>query len=86
MVAGLGRTRALAAAAALGVATILGALFTESFTLLSHYGLAVSAGVTIYVAASNLVPEFQHKGGWRLPLAFFAGCAVYLTAHQLLAV
>jgi ZIP family zinc transporter/zinc and cadmium transporter len=86
MVAGLGRGRALAAAAALGVATILGALFTESFALLSRYGLAISAGVTIYVAASNLVPEFQHKGGWRLPSMFFAGCAVYLTAHQLLAV
>jgi len=36
--------------------------------------------VTLYVAASNLVPEFQGKRGWRLPAAFFAGAAAfYLT-------
>ncbi len=38
------------------------------------------AGVTLYVAASNLVPEFQGKRGWKLPAAFFAGAGVfYLT-------
>jgi zinc and cadmium transporter len=86
LAAGLGRKRALAAATALGVATVLGAVFTESFDLLKQYGLALSAGVTMYVAASNLIPEFQHKRGWRLPTAFFGGCAVYVMSHQLLAV
>jgi hypothetical protein len=37
--------------------------------------------VTLYVGASNLVPEFQSKKGWRLPVAFFAGCGIYLTAR-----
>ncbi len=86
LAAGFGRSRAVAAATALGVATVAGAIFTESFTMLSHYGLAMSAGVTIYVAASNLVPEFQHRRGVHLPVAFFAGCGVYLAVHQLLAV
>lgn len=86
LAAGMGRARALAGATALGVATVVGAVFTESFTALSHYGLAVSAGVTIYVAASNLVPEFQHKKGWRLPLAFFSGCAFFFIGQQLIAV
>jgi zinc and cadmium transporter len=86
LAAGLGRKRALAAATALGAATVMGAVFTESVAILKQYGLAISAGVTIYVAASNLVPEFQHKRGWRLPVAFFAGCAMYLAGHQLLAI
>jgi hypothetical protein len=42
----------------------------------------LSGGVTLYVAASNLVPEFQAKRGWRLPAAFFAGCLLYLVAQM----
>jgi len=45
-----------------------------------QHGLALSAGVTIYVAASNLVPEFQGKRGWKLPAAFFAGAGVFFIA------
>lgn len=84
LAAGFGRSRALAAGVALGVATVLGAIFTQAFSVLGKYGLAISAGVTIYVAASNLVPEFQHKRGWRVPLAFFAGGALYCLGHWLL--
>jgi len=84
LAAGFGRSRALAAGAALGIATVLGAVFTETFAVLGSYGLALSAGVTIYVAASNLVPEFQHKRGWRVPMAFFAGCALFYLGHRLL--
>ncbi|HEV8380670.1 MAG TPA: ZIP family metal transporter [Gemmatimonadales bacterium] len=81
MLAG-GRTggRAVGAAALLGVATLLGVVLTEEMGFLVQHGLALSAGVTIYVAASNLVPEFQGKRGWKLPAAFFAGAAAfYLT-------
>ena len=48
------------------------------------HGLAISAGVTIYVAASNLVPEFQGKHGWQPPLAFFAGVGVFYVTKLLL--
>lgn len=77
-----GRTgrQALAAAAALGTATLVGVVLTDRVGFLVHHGLALSAGVTIYVAASNLVPEFQGKTGWKLPLAFFTGAGMfYLT-------
>ena len=77
-----GRTggRAVGAAALLGVATVLGVLLTDQVGFLVRHGLALSAGVTLYVAASNLVPEFQHKPGWKLPASFFAGAvAFYLT-------
>lgn len=82
--AGFDRSRALGAAALLGLATVVGALFTELFGPLKVYGLALSGGVTLYVAASNLVPEFQHKRGWRLPVAFFGGCLGYAAGHAAL--
>ena len=72
------------AAALLGLATLLGIVLTGYVGVLREYGLALAAGVTIYVGASNLVPEFQGKPGWRLPLAFFAGAGVFLAARSLL--
>ena len=83
LAAGAGRARALYAAAALGGATIAGVVLTNVVDVLATWGLALSAGVTFYVGASNLVPEFQAKGGWRLPLAFFAGCGMYVAARML---
>ena len=81
LAAGASRTKALLAAAALGLATLIGVAVTGSAPLLGEYGLALAAGVTLYVAASNLVPEFQAKHGWRLPLSFFAGCGIYFLAR-----
>jgi ZIP family zinc transporter/zinc and cadmium transporter len=82
LAAGANRGRALGAATLLGVATVAGVLLTSTMGVLREHGLALSGGVTLYVAASNLVPEFQAKPGWRLPGAFFAGCALYLVAQM----
>jgi ZIP family zinc transporter/zinc and cadmium transporter len=82
---GQSRTQALGAAGILGAATILGVLLTEHVVALSRHGLAISAGVTLYVAASNLVPEFQAKRGWLTPAAFFGGAAGYFVTERLLA-
>jgi len=76
--------RAVGAAALLGLATVVGVLLTDHLGFLILHGLALSAGVTIYVAASNLVPEFQHKRGWKLPAAFFAGAVVFFVTKTLL--
>ena len=84
LAAGASRRRALGAATLLGIATVAGALATSRLGALSRHGLAISAGVTLYVAASNLVPEFQAKAGWRLPVAFFGGCALYVATRGLL--
>jgi zinc and cadmium transporter len=86
LAAGAGRRKALSAAALLGLATVLGVFVTDSLGALQQYGLALSGGVTLYVAASNLVPEFQGTPGWRLPLSFFAGCGLYFVARTLVAV
>ena len=81
---GHSRGRAVGGAAVLGGATMLGFLLTERVAPLAQYGLALSAGVTLYVAASNLVPEFQGKRGWLTPLAFFGGGVGFFVTERLL--
>jgi zinc and cadmium transporter len=81
---GQSRGQALGAAAVLGLATILGVVLTEVVAPLASRGLAISAGVTIYVAASNLVPEFQAKRGWLSALAFFGGAVGFFLTERLL--
>lgn len=83
--AGFTRKNALAAASLLGLATVVGAFLTTVIGPLSEYGLGLSGGVTVYVAASNLVPEFQHKHDWRFPVAFFGGCVAFGAGHAILA-
>ena len=80
---GTSTTRVVGSAALLGLATVLGVLLTDTVGLLTQHGLALSAGVTIYVAASNLVPEFQGKRGWRLPMAFFIGAGAFFLTKQI---
>ena len=83
LAAGQGRRRAFLAACALGAATILGVVLTDVIGPLRDHGLALAAGVTLYVGMSNLVPEFRERGGWQLPLAFVAGTATYFVARTL---
>ncbi|HEX5765999.1 MAG TPA: ZIP family metal transporter [Woeseiaceae bacterium] len=82
--AGMGRKLALMAAMILGLATLLGGILTGPIAVLRDFGLPLSGGVTLYVAASNLVPEFQAKRGWRLPLFFLLGCVLYFVSRSLL--
>jgi zinc and cadmium transporter len=84
MAGGRSGRQAIGAAAMLGAATLAGVVLTDQISFLIHHGLALSAGVTIYVAASNLVPEFQGKRGWKLPAAFFAGAATFYLTKQIL--
>jgi ZIP family zinc transporter/zinc and cadmium transporter len=84
LASGSSRRRALLAGASLGVATIVGSLMTSLIGPLQHYGLALAAGVSLYVGASNLIPEFQSKRDWGLQGSFFAGCGLYLLARFLI--
>ncbi|MEP6744074.1 MAG: ZIP family metal transporter [Gemmatimonadota bacterium] len=77
--------RALGAAGLLGVATMVGVLVTEHFQPLAKHGLALAAGVTLYVAASNLVPQFQgKKTRTTSAVAFFGGVGVFWVTRALL--
>ena len=74
----------LFAVALIGLATILGAILTPAVGFLAQYGLALAAGVTIYVAASNLIPESQRVHGWLIPSAVFLGVLAFYLARLLL--
>lgn len=80
--AGRSVRQAIGAAGVLGAATIVGVLVTDAVSMLATHGLALAGGVTLYVGASNLVPEFQGKPGWRLPVAFFSGALVFFVARE----
>ena len=78
LASGRSRRQAETAGLVLGVATVAGALLTEAVAALARYGLALAAGVTLYVAASNLVPEVQARRGFRITAAFLGGVGALL--------
>jgi ZIP family zinc transporter/zinc and cadmium transporter len=78
--AGGGRGQALGAAAAVGGACIAGALLLTGVADLAGYGLALATGVTIYVAATDLVPEVNKEVGHHLAFMVLGGVALYLLA------
>jgi ZIP family zinc transporter/zinc and cadmium transporter len=55
--AGRSRSAGMTAAGVLGISRILGVLGMALAHRWVYYGLALSAGVTLYVAASDLIPE-----------------------------
>jgi ZIP family zinc transporter/zinc and cadmium transporter len=61
------------ASAVLGVATVLGVLTITVFTREIASALPLSAGVTIYVAASDLIPEVNKEPDIRTALVVFLG-------------
>jgi ZIP family zinc transporter/zinc and cadmium transporter len=81
-----GRTRsaALYSAIALAGATLAGVLVIELIPSWLPYGLPISAGVAIYVGASDLVPEVNREPGIRMALMFFAGVGGFLLLRMLL--
>ena len=75
--------RAMGAVALLGLSTVAGVALTEHVRILSSTGLALSAGVTLYVGASNLVPEVQKKRSWSSALAVFLGAGTFYLTYLL---
>jgi zinc transporter ZupT len=83
---GRSKTFSVAAAAGLGVATLIGVLMMGLSTEMVQYGLPLSAGVTIYVAASDLMPEVNEEPGVKLSLCVFGGVLLFMAARALLPV
>jgi len=81
-----GRSRSMAfySAVALAAATLAGVLVIELVPSWLPYGLPVSAGVALYVGASDLVPEVNREPGIRMALVFFAGVGGFLLLRMLL--
>jgi len=81
-----GRSRSVAfySAVILAAATLAGVLFIQLIPAWLPYGLPISAGVAIYVAATDLVPEVNREPGIRMALVFFAGVGAFLLLRMLL--
>jgi zinc and cadmium transporter len=84
LVSGNSKGRAIFGVVLLGVSTVAGVLLTAVLAPLAEHGLALSAGVTLYVAASNLIPEVQKDKDMLSGGAVFIGVAIYLLARTLL--
>ena len=84
LASGRSRTTALYSAVGLAAATLLGVLVIEVVPGWLAYGMPVSAGVAIYVGATDLVPEVNREPGIRMALVFFAGVGAFLLLRMLL--
>jgi zinc transporter ZupT len=78
LASGRSRRTALFSAVALAAATLVGVLVIGLVPAIVRYGLPISAGVALYVAATDLVPEVNREPGIRMALVFFAGVAGFL--------
>jgi len=83
LAAGRSRGAALGAAIALGVATLAGVVLLHSLPQLVRFGLPLAAGVALYVAATDLLPEVNRQHGLIYRLMFFGGVAVFLMLDML---
>jgi ZIP family zinc transporter/zinc and cadmium transporter len=71
-------------AVGLATATLVGVMVIEVVPSWLPYGLPISAGVALYVGASDLVPEVNREPGIRMALVFFVGVAAFLLLRMLL--
>src|ERR1700757_2664192 len=78
LASGQGKRNAILAAGLLGVATVAGAVLTSSLEGQLKYALPLSGGVTLYVAATDLLPEVNREPNWRMALLVFVGVATLL--------
>ena len=82
--------KALVATLAIGAATLAGvvgiALIQERVSSVVAYALPFSAGVTLYVAASDLIPEVNQKEERNpmVSIVVFAGVAFFYLLHRLM--
>src|SRR6267154_3696237 len=83
LASGQGKRNAILAAGLLGVATVAGVVLTSSLEGQLKYALPLSGGVTLYVAATDLLPEVNREPHWRMALLVFAGVVSLLIMRYL---
>jgi len=83
LASGQGKRNAILAAGLLGVATLLGVVLTSALAGELRYALPLSGGVTLYVAATDLLPEVNREPNWRMAVLVFVGVASMLILQHL---
>ncbi|MCA1574927.1 MAG: ZIP family metal transporter [Acidobacteria bacterium] len=90
LASGRSQKKALLATAAIGAATLAGvvgvALLQVKLQSAVAYALPFSAGVTLYVAASDLIPEVNHneERNPTVSIVVFVGVALFYLLHKLI--
>jgi ZIP family zinc transporter/zinc and cadmium transporter len=87
LASGQGKRGALAASGILAAATLAGVLGMHRFEGAVSYALPFSTGVTLYVAATDLMPEVnkQHEErGMKMTLVVFLGVALFWLTEKAL--
>ena len=83
LASGRSRGKAWGASIILGGSTLAGVLMMAIFRHHVRAGLPLSAGVTIYVAASDLVPEVNKEPAMKMALLVFVGAAIFFLLDHL---
>src|SRR6201987_5119778 len=83
LASGRSRRTAWGASIVLGGSTLAGVLMMAIFRHHVGAGLPLSAGVTIYVAASDLIPEVNKEPAMKMALLVFVGAAIFFLLDAL---
>jgi zinc transporter ZupT len=89
MAAGKGFKEVLIATSLIGMTTLVGVIAFYALGgplgLSIAYALPVACGVTLYVAASDLIPEVNHHGGKRplVSVSVFFGVGLFFAIHYI---
>jgi ZIP family zinc transporter/zinc and cadmium transporter len=83
LASGRSKRFAWSASALLGGATFAGVLMMAIFRQQVGIGLPLSGGVTIYVAASDLMPEVNREPGGKMAMLVLLGAAVFFLLDRL---
>ncbi len=81
---GRGQREATIATVAISCSTLAGVLSISMSQSGSVYALPFSAGVTLYVAASDLVPEVNKEGGGTVSIGVFLGAVFFFLSETFL--
>ena len=84
LASGRGPKGAITASLVLAGATLVGVLGMQLFHDALPYALPLSTGVTLYVAASDLMPEVNEERGMGMALVVFLGVALFYTTEKIL--
>lgn len=84
LASGRSRRVALGASVLLGAATFAGVLTMALFKRHVGIGLPLSGGVTIYVAASDLMPEVNREPGVKMAVVVLLGVAIFFLLDRLI--
>lgn len=83
LASGLSKGKSWFASVMLGLATVAGVLTMAVGRHAVGYGLPLAAGVTIYVAASDLIPEVNREPGVAMAVVVFLGVGMLFLLDSL---